>query len=310
MPIRENPWRKTHTATDHAMKFGFVAIVGRPNVGKSTLLNRLVGQKLAIVTPKPQTTRDPIRGIMTGDEAQIVFVDTPGLHAPRDPLGRYMVRAAHRSSGEADLVYLMVEPSPATDADRASVELLKACRAPVFLLVNKADAVPRDALLPAIDSYRGLLPFREVIPISARRGDNVDLLLRKTIELLPEGEKVFPDDILSDQPTRFAVGEMIREKVFSFLHQEIPYGTAVRMEGMKERPDGVTEVRASIIAERESHKGMIVGRGGAMIKRIGTAARREIERFLGGKVFLDLRVKVIRDWKKDEDEVKKLGYDL
>ena len=292
------------------MKFGFVAIIGRPNVGKSTLLNRLVGQKLAIVTPKPQTTRDAIRGIMTGAEAQVVFIDTPGLHNPRDPLGRYMVRAAHRSSGDADLVYLMVEPESAGEADRSSVELLKACRAPVFLLINKTDTVPRDALLPVIDSYKDLLPFREIIPISARAGDNVDLLLRKTIELLPAGEKLFPDDILSDQPTRFAVGEMIREKVFSFLHQEIPYGTAVRMEGMKERADGITEVHAVIIAERESHKGMLVGKGGAMIKRIGTAARREIEEFLGAKVFLDLRVKVIKDWKKDEDEVRKLGYSL
>lgn len=292
------------------MKFGFVAIIGRPNVGKSTLLNRLVGQKLAIVTPKPQTTRDAIRGIMTRDDAQVVFIDTPGLHDPRDPLGRYMVRAAHRSSGDADLVYLMVEPSPAGDADRSALELLKSCRAPVFLLVNKADAVKKDSLLPVIESYRGLLPFREVIPISARDGDNVELLLRKTVELLPSGEKAFPDDMLSDQPTRFAVGEMIREKVFSFTHQEIPYGTAVRMEGMKERPDGVTEVHAVIVAEREAHKGMLVGKGGAMIKRIGTAARREIEAFLGVRVFLDLRVKVVKDWKRDEDAVRKLGYGL
>lgn len=292
------------------MKFGFVAIVGRPNMGKSTLLNRLLGQKLAIVTPKPQTTRDPIRGILTLEEAQIVFVDTPGLHVPRDPLGRHMARAARRASGEADLVYLMVGPTPASEADRGSVEMLGGCRAPVFLLINKADLPPRESLLPAIASYRGLFPFREIIPISALRGDNVALLLEKTIELLPEGEKQLPDDILSDQPTRFAVAELIREKVFGFLHQEVPYGAAVRMEGMAERADGVVEVRASIIAERESHKGMIVGRGGAMIKRIGSAARGEIERLLGARVFLDLRVKVIRDWKKDEGEVKRLGYDL
>jgi len=292
------------------MKFGFVAILGRPNVGKSTLLNRLVGQKLAIVTPKPQTTRDPIRGILTTPEAQIVFIDTPGLHVPRDVLGRYMVRSAHRSFREADLVYLMVEPQPAGDEDREMLALLRRRSTPVFLLVNKADTVPKPSLLPVIDSYKDLLPFKEIIPVSALAGDNMDILLRKTLELLPEGEKIFPDDILSDQPTRFAVGEIIREKVFGFAHQEIPYGTAVRMEGMQEREDGIVVARATIIAERESQKGILVGKGGSMIKKIGTAARKEIEEFLGKKVFLDLRVKVIKDWKKDELRLKKLGYDL
>ncbi|NLW93401.1 MAG: GTPase Era [Chlamydiae bacterium] len=290
------------------MKFGFVALIGRPNVGKSTLLNRLVGQKLAIVTPKPQTTRDAIRGILTRPDAQIVFLDTPGLHVPRDPLGRYMVRCAQRSSGDADLACLMVEPAAAADADCASLSLLRGCRSPLFLLINKTDTVRKEALLPVIESYRGLLPFREIIPLSARTGDGVERLLRAAIELLPEGEKLFPDDFLSDQPTRFAVGEMIREKVFSFLHQEVPYGTAVRMEGMKDREDGVTVVTATIVAERESHKGMLVGRGGAMIKRIGTAARRDIEEFLGRRVFLDLRVRVVKDWKRDEELLRKLGY--
>lgn len=290
------------------MKFGFVALIGRPNVGKSTLLNRLVGQKLAIVTPKPQTTRDAIRGILTRPDAQIVFLDTPGLHVPRDPLGRYMVRCAQRSSGDADLACLMVEPAAAADADCASLALLRGCRSPLFLLINKTDTVRKEALLPVIESYRGLLPFREIIPLSARTGDGVERLLRAAIELLPEGEKLFPDDFLSDQPTRFAVGEMIREKVFSFLHQEVPYGTAVQMEGMKDREDGVTVVTATIVAERESHKGMLVGRGGAMIKRIGTAARRDIEEFLGRRVFLDLRVRVVKDWKRDEELLRKLGY--
>lgn len=292
------------------MKFGFVAIIGRPNTGKSTLLNRLVGQKLAIVTPKPQTTRDPIRGILTTADAQIVFIDTPGLHTPRDFLGRYMVRGARRSFGEADLVYLMVEPARVSDEDREAINLLRDCTVPVFLLINKVDTVPRQEILPVIDSYRQLLPFKEIIPISALGGENVELLLAKTLEQLPEGEKIFPDDLLSDQPTRFAVGEMIREKVFSFTHQEIPYGTAVRMEGMEERDDGIVVVRATIIAERESQKGILVGKGGSMIKRIGSAARRDIEAFLGTKIFLDLRVKVIKDWKKDELRLKKLGYDL
>jgi GTP-binding protein Era len=292
------------------MKFGFVAIIGRPNTGKSTLLNRLVGQKLAIVTPKPQTTRDPIRGILTTADTQIVFIDTPGLHTPRDFLGRYMVRGARRSFGEADLVYLMVEPARVSDEDREAIALLRDCKAPVFLLINKVDTVPRQEILPVIDSYRQLVPFKEIIPISALGGENVELLLAKTLEQLPEGEKIFPDDLLSDQPTRFAVGEMIREKVFSFTHQEIPYGTAVRMEGMEERDDGIVVVRATIIAERESQKGILVGKGGSMIKRIGSAARRDIETFLGKKIFLDLRVKVIKDWKKDELRLKKLGYDL
>lgn len=292
------------------MKFGFVAIVGRPNVGKSTLLNRLVGQKLAIVTPKPQTTRDQIRGILTTADAQIVFTDTPGLHHPRDPLGAYMLRTAHRSFGEADLVYLMVEPEAAGDRDREAMAMLRTCRAPVFLLINKVDTVDKRSLLPVIDGYKNILTFKEIIPVSAARGDNVDRLLAATIELLPEGERIFPEDLLSDQPTRFAMGELIREKVFSFLHQEIPYGTAVRMEGMEERIDGIVAIRATIIAERESHKGMLIGKGGAMIKRISTAARRDIEAFLEKRVFLDLRVKVIRDWKKDELKLKQLGYNL
>ncbi len=292
------------------MKFGFVAIIGRPNVGKSTLLNRLVGQKLAIVTPKPQTTRDPIRGILTTADAQIVFIDTPGLHTPRDFLGRYMVRSARRSFGEADLVYLMVEPAPAGDDDREAIALLRDCKAPVFLLINKVDAVPKEGILRAIDSHRQLLAFREIIPLSALTGDNVELLMAKTLDQLPEGEKIFPDDLLSDQPTRFAAGEMIREKVFSFTHQEIPYGTAVRMEGMEDREDGIVVVGATIIAERESQKAILIGKGGSMIKRIGSAARRDIEAFLGKKIFLDLRVKVIKDWKKDELRLKKLGYDL
>lgn len=292
------------------MKFGFVAIMGRPNVGKSTLLNRLMGQKLAIVTPKPQTTRDPIRGILTTADSQIVFIDTPGLHIPRDFLGKYMVRGARRSLGEADLVYLMTEPEPAGEEDRDAADQLRSCRAPVFLLINKADTVKKEQILPAIDSWRELLPFREIIPMSALTGDGVDILMRKTVELLPEGERIFPEDLLSDQPTRFIVGEMIREKVFEFVHQEIPYGTAIRMEGMRERKDGLTMVQATIIVERESQKGIIIGKGGQMIKRIGTAARADIEAFLDKKVFLDLRVKVIRDWKKDELRLRKLGYSL
>lgn len=292
------------------MKFGFVAIIGKPNVGKSTLLNRLVGQKLAIVTPKPQTTRDPIRGILSTKDAQIVFIDTPGLHVPRDFLGQYMVRSARRSFGEADLVYLMVAPGEVGAEDREAIALLGACKAPVFLLINKVDMVPKSEVLPTIEAYRQLLAFKEIIPVSALKGENVELLKAQTIELLPEGEKIFPEDLLSDQPTRFAVGELIREKVFSFVHQEIPYGTAVRMEGMEERDDDMVVVHATIVAERESHKGILVGREGSMIKRIGSAARRDIETFLGKKVFLDLRVKVIKDWKKDELRIKKLGYGL
>jgi GTP-binding protein Era len=292
------------------MKFGFVAITGKPNVGKSTLLNRLVGQKLAIVTPKPQTTRDPIRGIMNTADAQVVFIDTPGLHTPRDVLGNYMVRGARRSLGEADLVYLMVEPQPAQAEDRDAAASLRAVRAPIFLLINKVDAVPKESVLPVIASYRELLDFKEIIPLSALGGDGVDILVAKTLHYLPEGERIFPEDILSDQPTRFAVGELIREKVFGFMHQEIPYGTAVRVEGMQEREDGVVAIPATVIVERESQKGILIGKGGSMIKRIGTAARADIEAFIGKKVFLDLRVKVLKDWKKDELRLKKVGYDL
>jgi GTP-binding protein Era len=204
----------------------------------------------------------------------------------------------------------MVEPARVSDEDREAIALLRDCKAPVFLLINKADTVSRQEILPVIDSYRQLLPFKEIIPLSALRGENVELLMAKTLDQLPGGEKIFPDDLLSDQPTRFAAGEMIREKVFSFTHQEIPYGTAVKMEEMEERDDGIVVVRATIIAERESQKGMLVGKAGSMIKRIGSAARRDIEAFLGKKIFLDLRVKVIKDWKKDELRLKKLGYSL
>ncbi len=290
------------------MKVGFIAILGKPNVGKSTLLNKLLGQKLAIVTRKPQTTRDQIRGILTTEDTQIIFIDTPGFHVPRDRLGDHMVRVARRSFGEADLIYFMVEPEKPGMEDLELVDALRDCDKPIILLINKSDSVRKEEILPVIASYNDILRFKEIIPISALNGDNVELLLDKTKEFLPEGEKIFPDDFLSNQPTRFAVGEMIREKVFNFTHQEIPYGTAVRMDDFTEREDGPIVIRATIIAERESHKGILVGKGGRTIKRIGSEARRDIETFLGKKIFLDLRVKVIRDWKKNVLRLKQLGY--
>jgi GTP-binding protein Era len=290
------------------MKSGFVAILGKPNVGKSTLLNRLIRQKLAIVTSKPQTTRDQIRGILTTEDAQIVFIDTPGFHVPRDPLGRYMVRSARRSFGEGDLIYFIVEVEQPEEEDLGLIAALRGVEKPVFLLINKVDRAPNKELLPIIASYKDLFRFKEIIPISALHGDNVSVLMEKTLKNLPEGEKIFPDDLLSDQPTRFLVSDMVREKIFSFTHQEIPYGTAVKIDEFEERDDGLVVIRAMIIAGRDSHKGILIGKAGRMIKRIGSEARKDIEAFLGKKVYLELKVKVLRDWMKSELRLKQMGY--
>ncbi len=289
-------------------KSGFVALIGRPNVGKSTLMNRLVGQKVAITSSKPQTTRNRIMSVLTQEEGQIVFVDTPGIHKSKNRLGDYMVGVAKRSVGEVDLVLWLVEPSSFIGAgERHIIEELKKAQAPVFLVINKVDTIRQDEILAFIDTYRREMDFAEVVPVSALRGNNVDVLLSCLWKYLPPGPNFYEDDMLTDQPLRQMVAELVREKALRSLEEELPHGLAVTIEAMKKQ--GPTyHIDATIICERDSHKGMIIGKGGAMLKKIGTAARREIEGLLESKVMLRIWVKVKKDWRDSELLLKNYGY--
>lgn len=295
---------------------GFVGIVGRPNVGKSTLLNKLVGEKVAIATPKPQTTRDRIRGIRTWDDWQAVFVDTPGIHEPRTKLNRYMVDVAVGTLSEVDLAYLLVD-APAlierqakNDAENARIiEHVAEVKTPTFLLVNKVDRVKDKAkLLPMIERLSQLHAFAEVVPISARRGDGLDALLALTRARLPEGPRIFDADELTDRPLRFLAAELVREQLIMQLGQELPYHSAVRVDAWEERPNGVVAIYATIVVGRKSHKPIVVGRAGAKIKAIGQASRHRIERFLERSIYLDLRVKVEEGWIDRDAMLRELGY--
>ncbi|MSR77680.1 MAG: GTPase Era [Candidatus Omnitrophica bacterium] len=289
-------------------KSGFVAIIGRPNVGKSTLLNRLAGEKLASISPKPQTTRDQVRGIHSDERGQIVFVDTPGMHDPRDLLGNWMMHEAKRSLEDADLVLWLVLPEKQHSYEKKILELVKQLTVPVFLLVNQVDRFPKEQILPVLEFYNAACSFKELIPISARTGIQVDLLLEKVFENLPEGEAYFPEDQVSDQTVRFTVAEMIREKLFHFTEQEIPYATAVVIESFDESSATLVKIQATIMVERDSQKKIVIGKGGELLKRVGTAARLDMEQFLQKKVFLQLWVKVLPDWKRDDKAMKDLGY--
>lgn len=288
-------------------KVGHVAIIGRPNVGKSTLLNYLVGEKLAGTSAKPQTTRDVIRGILTIQQGnlfqsphrgQIIFLDTPGVHQPQDSLGEGMIREVRQSLENADLLYWMVYPKSMGDTERDILKWVKELSIPVFLLVNQIDRYPKEQLLPALDSFSRAYAFKEFIPISAKTGENIKVLIQKTLEYLPAGEFLYPEDQLSDQNVRFHVQEMIREKLYHFLGQELPYDAAVRIDEFKEE-EKLTRIHATIVIERDSQKAIVIGKNGEKIKQIGTAARLDIEKFLGQKVFLQLWVKVIADWKSN-----------
>ena len=285
-----------------------MSVAGLPNVGKSTLLNRVVGSKLAIVSPKPQTTRGVMRGILTTDRAQLIFLDTAGMHKPQDSLGEYMVDAVFKSFKDADVIYLMVECLKPKKHEIDLLQQVMAEQKTTVLIINKIDRVKREALLPVIDTYRNLADFDEIFPLSALNGDNVDLLIEKTIERLPLSPPYYPPDIMSDQIERDFIAEFIREKIYHNTRDEIPYSTAVMIEEMKEREKGGAYIRASIYLEKESQKGILVGLGGAMIKKIGKDARYEIENFLGFKVYLDLQVKVQEKWRRDIKSLRKLGY--
>ncbi len=288
-------------------KVGHVAIIGRPNVGKSTLLNKLVGEKLAGTSAKPQTTRDVVRGILTVPDGaavespyrgQIVFLDTPGVHQPKDALGAGMVRDVHQSLADADILYWMVYPKALGEPERAILKWMQEVKLPVFLVVNQIDHFPKDDLLVALDAYQKVFPFKEYIPISAKTGENVSKLIQQTLAYLPEGEFIYPEDQISDQNIRFHVQEMIREKLYHFLGEELPYDGAVRIDEFKEE-ERITRIHATIVVERDSQKAIVIGKGGEKIKQIGTAARLDIQKFLGKKVFLQLWCKPIPGWKSN-----------
>ncbi len=292
-------------------KAGFVSILGKPNVGKSTLINRLLGSKLAAVSKKPQTTRQVIRGILTEPRGQIVFLDTPGMHEPKDQLGRFMMREASKTFYDADLIYWMIEPYPPSAKDLAVLEMLKKqippAGKPVLGLVNKIDSVSKPEVLPVLDAYQKQFPFTEMIPISALHGDQVDILLERTFSYLPEHEPYFPSDLATDQTERFIASELIREKIFRYTGEEIPYSTVVQIDQFKDE-ERIIRISAVIFTEKESQKAILIGSGGQKMKQIGQAARKDLEIFLGKKVFLELWVKTLKNWKKDERSLRKLGF--
>lgn len=288
---------------------GFVAIVGRPNVGKSTLLNRVVGQKVAIMSDKAQTTRNKIQGIYTTNDAQIVFIDTPGIHKPKSQLGDFMVKSALSSLNEVDAVLMMVNAEQKRGAgDNFIIDRLKSVKKPVYLIINKIDQVHPDDLLTVIDQYKEALPWQEVIPISALEGNNVEELLQEIVEKLPNGPQYYPEDQVTDHPERFVVSELIREKILQLTRQEIPHSVAVVIDTMKRQSEEKIHIQATIIVERPTQKGILIGKGGSMLKKIGTLARQDIEHLLGDKVFLELWVKVVPGWKDKASALQSYGY--
>lgn len=292
-------------------KSGFISIIGRPNVGKSTLMNRLIGEKIAIMSNKPQTTRNKVQSILTTDDFQAIFIDTPGIHTPQNKLGEYMVKAAHTTLNEVDILFYLVEAEAKIGkVDSEIIERLNGVKTPIFLCINKIDSVSKEELVKTIDLYKARLNFTEIIPISAYEGTNVESLMKCIKQYLPEGPQFFPSDMITDQPERQIVAELIREKALHLLDKEIPHGIAVEIDSMKKRKDGnVIDVEATIVCERDSHKRIIIGKQGAMIKDIGTKARFDIERLLGSRVYLTLWVKIKKNWRDSQFLLKNYGYD-
>lgn len=287
---------------------GFVTLIGRPNVGKSTLMNYLVGQKIAITSKKPQTTRNRIQTVLTTEEGQIVFVDTPGIHKAKNKLGEYMVNVARQTLNEVDVILWLVEPTTFIGAgEQHIIERLKKVNTPVILVINKIDSVKKEEILKAIAAYKDQMEFAEIVPVSARSGENAGELLKTVMKYLPYGPQYYDEDTVTDQPERQIVAELIREKALHCLEDEIPHGIAVTIESMK-RKGKVTHIEATIICERDSHKGIIIGKQGNMLKKIGSTARYEIEKMLECQVNLKLWVKVKKDWRDSEYLMKNFGY--
>jgi len=295
------------------MKFksGFVTIVGRPNVGKSTLLNRLTGEKIAITSDKPQTTRNAIRAIITDDDSQIIFIDTPGIHKPKNKLGEYMVNIAQGTMSTVEAVIFIVEAGSEAigPGDEYIMEQLSQIKTPVFLVINKIDLVPKEKILSLIATYSEKLEFDSIIPVSALNNEGTDIVIREIKKVLPEGPMYYPDDQLTDQPEKQIVAEIIREKILYLTKDEVPHGTGVEVISFKERPGrDIIDIQANIYCEKDSHKGILIGREGKMLKKIGTMARKDIENLLGAKVFLEVWVKVKDDWRNNNNMLKTLGY--
>lgn len=293
-----------------SFKSGFVSIVGRPNVGKSTLLNHIVGQKVAIMSNKPQTTRNKITAVHTTEQGQIIFLDTPGIHKPKSKLGDYMVTVAENTLNEVDLVLFVIDATEKRGpGDDYIIERLKQVKTPVFLVINKIDKVHPEALLPIIDDYRQLIAFKQIVPISALEGNNTDALLQSIYGEMDEGPMYYPADQVTDHPERFIVAELIREKVLHLTREEVPHSIAVTVEEMKRGDDGKTlYIYAAIYVERDSQKGILIGKQGGMLKEISSRARRDIERLLGEKLFLEIWVKVKKDWRNQERMLRNFGF--
>ena len=291
-------------------KSGFVALIGRPNVGKSTLMNKIIGQKIAITSNKPQTTRNKIQTVYTCDQGQIIFLDTPGIHKAKNKLGEYMVNVAEKTLKEVDVILWLVEPSTFIGAGEQHIaEQLKDINVPVILVINKIDTVKKEEILVFIDAYRKILDFAEIIPASALRDKNADEIVESIFKYLPQGPQYYDEDTVTDQPMRQIVAEIIREKALHALNEEIPHGIAVTIEKMRERKNGkITDIEATIICERDSHKGIIIGKQGSMLKKIGSNARYEIEQMLEMKVNLQLWVKVRKEWRDSDLLLKNYGY--
>lgn len=295
---------------NEGFKSGFISIIGRPNVGKSTLMNKLVGEKIAIMSNKPQTTRHQIQTILTKEHFQAIFIDTPGIHTPKNRLGEYMVKAAQTTLNEVDIVLYLVEADPKIGkVDSEILEKLKTIHTKVFLCINKIDSISKEVVAEVIKAYKDQMTFAEIIPISAYEGTNIESLTQCIEKYLLEGPQFFPEDMITDQPERQLIAELIREKALHLLDKEIPHGIAVEIESMKPRENGkMIDIDATIICERESHKRIIIGKQGSMLKDIGTHARKDIERLLGSKIYLTLWVKIKKNWRDSDFLLKNYGF--
>ncbi|MEH7224521.1 GTPase Era [Bacillus sp. JJ1566] len=291
-------------------KSGFVSIIGRPNVGKSTFLNHVIGQKIAIMSDKPQTTRNKVQGVFTEENSQIIFIDTPGIHKPKHKLGDFMMKVAQNTLKEVDIVLFMINAEEGYGrGDEFIIERLKNIQTPVFLVVNKIDQIHPDKLLELIEKYKGLYPFKEIVPISALQGTNTPRLVEQIKNYLPEGPQYYPADQVTDHPERFIITELIREKVLHLTREEVPHSIAVVMDSLERREGGNTVyVAATIIVERNSQKGIVIGKQGSMLKEVGKRARADIEALLGSKVFLELWVKVQKDWRNKMSQLRDYGF--
>lgn len=299
----------TNNTGGSKFRSGFVAIIGRPNVGKSTLMNHLIGQKIAIMSDKPQTTRNKIHGVYTTDDTQIVFLDTPGIHKPQSKLGNYMMQTAESALKEVEAALFLVDVSEGIGGgDRFIIEQLKKVKTPVFLVMNKIDKVEPEKLLPMITQYNELYEFAEIVPISALNGNNVSTLLEQISRYLPEGPQYYPADQITDHPEQFVCAELIREKILHMTREEVPHSIAVAIEDMRVQENGVVYIGAVIFVERDSQKGIIIGKRGDFLKEVGKQARRDIEALLGSRTYLELWVKVKKDWRNQERVLKDLGF--